>query len=135
MNEAYVQGFIQKCAEAGVDPEVLVKMAVRGEQLGRLLALVQKAKGAVLVPELVGKKELSRPGQAEVLANRLRLALEELTDFDFANAAIRRSDPTGTSGIRGIPELGKLFRGRKFLKELAPIAEQAQAVRNRLGLQ
>lgn len=27
MQEAYVQGFIQKCAEAGVDPETLVKQS------------------------------------------------------------------------------------------------------------
>jgi hypothetical protein len=37
MNEHYVQGFIQKCAEAGVDLEQLVKVAARWDQVGRLL--------------------------------------------------------------------------------------------------
>ena len=30
MDEAYVQGFMAKCAEHGVDPEALVKQAVGG---------------------------------------------------------------------------------------------------------
>ena len=40
MNEAYAQGFIQKCAEAGVDPEQLVKMAARGDQAYNLLRIL-----------------------------------------------------------------------------------------------
>jgi hypothetical protein len=37
MNEYWVQGFMRKCAEAGVDPDALIKEAVRGDQLARLL--------------------------------------------------------------------------------------------------
>ena len=43
MNNAYAQGFIQKCAEAGVDPEQLVKTAVRGDMLGKLMMLGERA--------------------------------------------------------------------------------------------
>ena len=35
--QAYIQGFIDKCAEYGVDPEALMKEAQRGAQIGKLL--------------------------------------------------------------------------------------------------
>lgn len=35
MNDAYIQGFIARCAELGVDPSVLTKQAARGSQLIR----------------------------------------------------------------------------------------------------
>ena len=34
MNKEYVQGFIDRCAEAGVDPEQLVKTAGGGKSMG-----------------------------------------------------------------------------------------------------
>lgn len=35
--QAYLEGFIDKCAEYGVDPEALMKTAARGDQLAKLL--------------------------------------------------------------------------------------------------
>ena len=37
MNKHYRQGFIDKCAEMGVDPEHLCKLAARGDQTAKLL--------------------------------------------------------------------------------------------------
>ncbi len=56
MNEAYLEGFMQKCAEMNVDPEALAKQAARGEQafklVGRVsddaLAAAEKARGPAM---------------------------------------------------------------------------------------
>ena len=40
MNDLYLQGFIEKCAEHGVDPEALLKAAFRADYLRRGLAAV-----------------------------------------------------------------------------------------------
>jgi hypothetical protein len=137
MNEHYAQGFIQKCAEEGVDPEQLVKTAVRGDQLARLIDLAIKSKGNVLVPKRIKGPDLLKgwemPGyeRASGLVEALRSSLGQLPDFDLANAATRRV--YSRKGVRDIPALEKLFRSRRLLREFAPMTEQAQAVRDRLG--
>jgi hypothetical protein len=42
MTEQYIQGFIEKCGEAGIDPEDLVKVAARGDQLMKAITKLTK---------------------------------------------------------------------------------------------
>ena len=43
-DDAYTQGFIHKCAAAGVDPETLVKTGARGDQLVKLINVMSTHK-------------------------------------------------------------------------------------------
>ena len=75
MNEHYVQGFIQKCAEAGVDPAVLVKAAVRGDFAGRAIQALSSAGPGMesLMPKVRAE------GGAQELARFLKGLLRDAT--------------------------------------------------------
>ena len=74
MNEHYVQGFIQKCAEAGVDPAVLVKAVVRGDFAGRAIQALSSAGPGMesLMPKVRAE------GGAQELARYLKVLLGEV---------------------------------------------------------
>jgi hypothetical protein len=62
MNDNYVQGFIQKCAEAGVDPEELVKRAARGDQAYGLLKLLGiRGEKAIRTLQAAAAQQWARP--------------------------------------------------------------------------
>jgi len=68
---AYEAGFLQKCAEAGVDPEQLVKKAARFDQLLRYLArsgMTLPADASAELARTVGRGS----AQARQLGNLLR---------------------------------------------------------------
>ena len=78
MNEAYIQGFIQKCAEADVDPEELLKVAARGDQLYKVMQKLPAASGVRDIPkkELLSKIQKGVPGndqEIQGLADLLRI--------------------------------------------------------------
>lgn len=70
VERAYLQGFMAKCAECGVDPQVLVKRSARGEQLMRLLT---QASPEVATPArmLLRNVEQTAPATLGSAASRL----------------------------------------------------------------
>jgi hypothetical protein len=79
--DTYVQGFMAKCAETGVDPEELVKQAARGSQLLKLFANTKPEQAARISkllssskssPDLLygGKSQLDTPKYLSALLNR-----------------------------------------------------------------
>ena len=66
MNECYKQGFIDKCAEMGIDPEHLYKVAARGDKLVKYLK--QMAEG----------ESVHRSNTGRALQNYIRLNPEVL---------------------------------------------------------
>lgn len=75
---AYEQGFIEKCAEYGVDGAALLKQAARGEMLGKLLSRMP-------APE----------------AHKVRATLASFPRQDFLTAADRMRLKGIASGIQG----------------------------------
>ena len=87
MNEEYIQGFIQKCAEAGVDPEALVKTAQADPD--RLLAYLTN-----LMPGASGLYGASRAPEGEKLLGALK--------GQAAGTAGRVAGGIGSVGLGGL---------------------------------
>lgn len=75
MENTYVQGFIDKCAEHGVDPEWLVKTsAITGASIEKLLAKMMDSSG-----RYTGKASMRDLSRLELMASKVK-------------------DPTGVTG-------------------------------------
>jgi hypothetical protein len=103
MNEEYLQGFIQKCAEAGVDPEALVKFA-QGRGLGRAYS-PQLAKETAAKAKETGKIEAGR---------------ETIRSIPFVGKKLMRAAPTSTPSPPRFPHI----REEELGKRVVPISYQ-----------
>lgn len=92
MQDAYVEGFIQKCAELGVDPEALVKQsAVR----------VPKALTRVNYPRLEALiAKLRAPGQSKLKLNDVDRSARSA---DYLMSNVQQGTPKAWAGLhRGV---------------------------------
>jgi hypothetical protein len=108
MTDAYTQGFLAKCAEAGMDPDKLVKAAARFDQLARLLKPTLARGGIELGPVASWAEKYPRGSQiakniAENMVNRRRLGTSfgGGPTYRGAFAAVENATRPGGPGIFG----------------------------------
>ena len=78
---AYIEGFVQKCAEHGVDPEQLLEKhcACMGKKKGKGKA---PAFGGKAAPKFAKKSEAQAQGKGNVKAEKLAAAVRKLAEDD-----------------------------------------------------
>ena len=119
MDDVYVQGFMDKCAAAGVDPEALIKeagMSAAFSKLGpKLMALLSKGKGAAKGVARTGKKVVGNLTGSRATEFARRAGIPEI----------------GTYGIGG-----RSFRGKpgKKLDALQKLLDASSNTRNTAGM-
>jgi hypothetical protein len=129
MNDLYTQGFIDKCAEHGVDPEQLVKSAMRGQ---RALDLLRKAHARNPDRKYpVGSSHqpmLKAPG--EYLDNFRDMKLISPRNFreTFATTPDLKRLQELNSPIRGLPTNVGL-RGPEATDEISDLVEYIRNIR------
>ena len=124
MQAEYNQGFIDKCAELGVDPKQLVKSAARGDMLLKNLArLTMKAPSSSLVSECIGPRGNAYTPQGFTASDMLAGLVGHKVTPDSGIALALRNKP-GRDAIKAVKEYGYtgahvMNRGTEDLTALA----------------
>ena len=160
MSEAYIRGFMDKCAEAGVDPEALVKLAGRGDQTQKLLRLlgienhqiIMRNPGTWMYGDDIRVAAQRLKGQSPVgdkIAAKLLWQLKKLTTIEKIKRPSLESKLTDARAFHGRPpkyisEAGKadwqksleeylsdVENNHNRFKDLLPIAKRVKTEVNR----
>ena len=110
MNEYYVQGFIDKCAEHGVDPEQLIKAS----QDSNLLPVQRPYPGAQVPPQ--GNSPVAQPQQPGMLSRAGNMASQVLTApvtaVQAAGTALGKASPAIEAGVGRVGNAAGGFMSR-----------------------
>ena len=121
--QAYIQGFIDKCAEYGVDPEALMKEAQRGAQIGKLL----NRAAAKLEGPLLGAASMTKDLPQAVTVPQAVMGLNILKDPNIAKLIpywLPRGGATQRLIAPSIRDLSKSIKAFKPSAATKPLLER-----------